>query len=218
MAFTANHNASDRTRTAIIVTLVEAAAIYAVVTGLTTTFTPERITILRGTNIPVPPKPLPSPPPDHTKVRDQHKDQTIRTPENPFTDLNSGTIDTLPIKPQPQDPVLPPVDLGTKPSHPAFAAISAHPRGHPGDWVTPNDYPSQDLREGNQGVVRFRLDIDARGKVTGCTVTASSGFPRLDAAACAKLSARGRFDPASDENGAKVAGSYASAVRWTIPD
>jgi protein TonB len=82
--------------------------------------------------------------------------------------------------------------------------------------VTRNDYPAQDLREGNEGTVRFRLGVSADGKVTSCTVTGSSTFPRLDAAACAKLIQRGRFEPATDENGTKVAGTWYNAVRWSI--
>jgi protein TonB len=54
--------------------------------------------------------------------------------------------------------------------------------------------------------------------VKGCEVTASSGSSDLDAATCANVAKRARFNPATDESGARVAGSYSSAVRWEIPD
>ena len=49
-------------------------------------------------------------------------------------------------------------------------------------------------------------------------VTGSSGFAALDQIACAKVTARARFDPATDDTGAKVAGRYATTIRWEIPD
>ena len=60
--------------------------------------------------------------------------------------------------------------------------------------------------------------IGADGKPSDCTVTASSGHDVLDEATCAKLLRRARFEPASDHTGAKVAGTWNTAVRWDIPD
>ena len=217
MAYAAQRNSADRTKTVVVVTLVEAAVVYAVVTGLTMTGTINPETIFRAHNVPLPPPETVKPPkadpqPDH---RTAHV-RTVTPPPNGLNTLTTNGSDVI-------------IDRGTdiiiEPSPPPefkrelhLASITpARPRGHPGEWVTPNDYPSQDLREGNQGTVRFRLEIAANGRVTGCTVTQSSGFPRLDAAACARLTSRARFDPAKDESGASQPGSYASSVRWTIP-
>ena len=43
-------------------------------------------------------------------------------------------------------------------------------------------------------------------------------YPGLDAATCDKLARRAKFDPASDETGAAVPGTYTGAVRWQIPE
>lgn len=216
MAFHATHDPSSRARTAVGVVILEAAAIYAVIAGLTTTFTrtPPRP---NPTSVFVDlPKPKPAPSPSASHETHPLELPTAQPTVQPWI---PPTLPTSEASAEPQGSgviFVPRPDPG--PSTRPQLAKAPQPRGRPGDWVTPNDYPSQDLREGNQGVVRFRLDIGANGRVMTCTVTASSGFPRLDAAACSKLASRARFDPAIDESGAKTAGSYSSSVRWTIPD
>ena len=68
------------------------------------------------------------------------------------------------------------------------------------------------------GTARFRLEIAADGKVQNCTITSTSGHPELDAATCALVTRRARFDAAKDETGARTSGSYASSVRWELPE
>lgn len=91
------------------------------------------------------------------------------------------------------------------------------PKGNAGRWVTTNDYPSRALREEQEGVTTVRLSVDASGKVTGCTVTGSSGSSLLDDATCKNMQRRARFNPATDSNGNEVAGTYTQSVRWQIP-
>lgn len=217
MAYAAKHNSANRTKITVAVVVLEAAAIYGVIAGLSATFTgPKIIPPTTATDIPLPPPPPPiekrthTPPTPGPTLMPQPSDPPLQPPIPPTAASTSSTGDgTGPLGPSgPQ---------ATTEPKPLFNSKAPVPRGRPGDWVSPSDYPSQDLLEGNQGTVRFRLEVSAAGRVTKCTVTASSGFPRLDATACAKLSARARFDPASDENGAKVAGVFTSAVRWTIP-
>jgi hypothetical protein len=67
-------------------------------------------------------------------------------------------IDTLPL-PQPVPQPLPQPQPSFTPAPdplPSFAPRAANPRGRPGEWVTTNDYPARDLREGNQGITRSR--------------------------------------------------------------
>lgn len=216
MAYAAKHNSADRTKITVAVVILEAAAIYGVIAGLSATFTgPKIIPPTTATDIPLPPPPTPrdkhthTPPIPGPTLMPQPTDPPLQPPI-PTTAASSSTGEgTGPVGTSGPQPT-------TEPK-PLFSSKGPVARGRPGDWVSPIDYPAQDLREGNQGTVRFRLDVNAAGRVTNCTVTASSGFPRLDTAACAKLSARARFDPASDEHGAKVAGVFTSAVRWTIP-
>jgi len=68
------------------------------------------------------------------------------------------------------------------------------------------------------GTVRFTLTIDGEGRISNCTITGSTGHSVLDRATCRLLEDRARFEPARDAAGNPVAGGYASAVNWTIPD
>src|SRR3546814_8691548 len=56
----------------------------------------------------------------------------------------------------------------------------AAPRNDPASWVTDSDYRSRWIREGLQGTAKFRLEIAASGKVSGCTITQSTGHAVLD--------------------------------------
>jgi TonB family protein len=86
-----------------------------------------------------------------------------------------------------------------------------------GTWVTNADYPLAAIRANEQGIVSFRLDVDQQGRVTGCTITASSGSSTLDMTTCRLLMRRGRFEPARDKRGRAVASSFNSRFRWVIP-
>jgi protein TonB len=94
----------------------------------------------------------------------------------------------------------------------------AAPACNPQSWITDHDYPSAALRAGMQGTVNFVLDIDAAGRVTDCTVTASSGWELLDSRSCALLMQRAAFTPARDEKGTPIASTYSSRIRWEIPN
>ncbi|QYU68703.1 energy transducer TonB [Leptolyngbya sp. 15MV] len=108
--------------------------------------------------------------------------------------------------------------------HPANAqdsdsqARQPMPATNPGDWVSSDDYPAWALRSDVEGVVRFTLTVDTEGRITGCDVTGSSGVPDLDKLACDKVTERGAFIPALDDDGRPVAGTWSSAVRWVIPE
>jgi TonB family protein len=65
-----------------------------------------------------------------------------------------------------------------------------------------------------QGTTGFRLTVDATGKVTGRTVTRSSGFSRLDDLTCKVVSRRARFAPAQDRSGTPVTAHYSQRVIW----
>ncbi len=58
-------------------------------------------------------------------------------------------------------------------------------------------YPALQLAAGEAGTARVRLTIAADGSAKDCKVIASSGFARLDTAACHALLTRATFTPAS---------------------
>jgi len=207
----------------VAVALLQGAAFIALVNGLAVRFTKDPpLPNPEGQQItmPLPPPPiLPDGPKDDVKpTRDRDIPQTrttiddgqdrYRPPETPAgptgnTGQTSGQTTIADPVPQPPPP-LPPA--------------GARPMGRSGDWVTTNDYPARDLREGNQGITGFRLTIGTDGRVQACTVTRSSGFRGLDDATCRNLTRRARFKPATDGNGTPVVGEYANNIRWVIPD
>jgi protein TonB len=80
-----------------------------------------------------------------------------------------------------------------------------------------DDYPAAALRAEQEGRVGFRLDIDRRGRVTACSITASSGSPALDSTTCRLLVVRARFEPARNRKGKAVADSFSGRIVWALP-
>lgn len=93
----------------------------------------------------------------------------------------------------------------------------AKPRGNPWSWVTKDDYPTHALRQNLEGTTKFTLIIGSDGRVQNCMLKESSGSADLDEAACAALTRRGHFYPATDGNGNPTEGQWSRSVRWQIP-
>jgi protein TonB len=222
MAYTDTYRSRNRTVALAAVAVLHIAAGYALVTGLASDLVPQLRDRLAGYQLPLdPPKP---PPPTPVRSDPPPDDSHVTVTKTPFaipTATPSFTFDPGPTALGTQDAVdeakFPIPEPTFSPPAPRFTPRGVSPLGNPGGWVTPDDYPTSELRLGHEGVTKFRLSIGADGRVTDCTVTTSSGWPKLDATACAKLSARGRFKPATGEDGEKTAGTYASSVRWDIP-
>jgi periplasmic protein TonB len=146
---------------------------------------------------PPPPKPLPPP-----------LVQT-NTPPPPAVIVSQPTPPPVYVPPAPAAPVI-------TPPAPPQVAVKLTPRGSPGSWVTNDDYPPSAQRDGVEGVTGFSLAVGPDGKVTGCSVTASSGSSLLDDTACRLLTRRARFNPAKDAGGTAISSSYAGRFRWQI--
>ena len=83
----------------------------------------------------------------------------------------------------------------------------------PGTW--PVDYPRDAVWREQEGRVSVRLAVDEKGKVTGCLVTVSSGFPLLDEATC-RTARRARFEPALDASGSPTTGIYEDVYVYAL--
>ena len=78
-------------------------------------------------------------------------------------------------------------------------------------------YPEAARDAGVEGDIAFDLAIDAKGVITGCTVTKGADQPfNLAADACALARANWRFLPARDEAGKKVPGTVHYAIAFRI--
>lgn len=141
---------------------------------------------------PLPPVPLPPIP------GPVHIDLSPAQPTGPTASAGDG-IEIIP----PSPPRLPVAETFT----PA--------RGRPGNVITEDDYPAASRRIGEEGVVEARYTVDLSGRARGCSVTVSSGFPRLDAATCERIERRFRFAPAR-RGDAAVEEERTQKVRWAL--
>ncbi|QJU58594.1 TonB family protein [Sphingomonas sp. AP4-R1] len=164
---------------------------------------------------PVPPEHMPPPPPQ------AHRSSTPpvaveRIVQVPLTQIDPVKIDNAPlVRPVFED--TPPAPSQIQPTPPSALARGAVPAGNRAEWVTNDDYPTAALRAEVEGSVGIDVTIDARGRVSDCIVTASSGSDLLDQATCRIYARRARFTPALNEAGQPVAAHRADRVRWQIP-
>lgn len=208
-----------------IVALIQGGLAVALVNGFAVNlFAPEPPKHLPSNLYPTAPmQPQPTETPKVLPEKPVQMETPVRAPEARLPIVPDTALTVLPIGPV--QPTGGAIDKGESfiitpvPSDPParFAPKTAKPRGNVAGWVTTEDYPTTDIRAGHTGTVRFRLAIDGAGRVTGCTITQSSGYTGLDAATCRNVAKRARFDAASDAMGDKVAGTYDGTIRWVIP-
>lgn len=80
--------------------------------------------------------------------------------------------------------------------------------------ITQSDYP-RDLRErGFGGRVEFTFTVGPSGRVTRCSVTRSSGVPRLDALTCALVQQRFVYRPSTDRFGRPIEDEVDGEQDW----
>ena len=199
----------------IVVAVLHVVVGYALVTGLAYEAFKKVKEVTSAVNIEEekPPETPPPPPPK----QDQPPPPIVAPP--PPISFNAPAqpqIETVSTPPPPAPVFVTPAPPPPPPPPPPAPATPGTPKSNPQSWVTTDDYPSRSLREEKQGVVGFRLDYDASGKPTSCTVTRSSGTPELDTTACSLLMRRAKFKPGT-QGGQPVGSSYSSSFRWQIP-
>lgn len=79
-----------------------------------------------------------------------------------------------------------------------------------------SDYPRYVGDVEVEGTVLMRFDIGANGRVTGCTVTRSSGDAVLDETTCRLIKKRLRYEPARDASGRAVPDVQPARHQWFI--
>lgn len=142
--------------------------------------------------------PLPPPPPMTTT-------QTP-PPQVPFTPVVNPPRPSPPTPP-PTPPVPPPTPPASPPT----------PARQTGGSISDADYPASAIRAEASGTTSVSIQIGANGRVTGCSVTGSSGNGALDTTACSLIQRRFRFAPAT-RNGQPVASTTTRRITWTLPD
>ena len=115
---------------------------------------------------------------------------------------NTVTTGGLLFPPQPQTPKPP----RTFPSKAILKGI--------GGLISFEDYPPAALRNNESGIVYFSMVVGLDGLPKSCSVTESSGSTILDSETCRIAMRRARFDPALDDKGTPIEGSYSTKVGW----
>lgn len=214
MAYADQSMSGNKITALIIVALIHVAVGYALVTGLAYSAAKQILKKVTTVDIKEPEKPKEPPPPPPKQIAPP---PVVVPPPKVNVAVSAPVIDVVPVAPPPPPvPVLaPPAPVAPPP--PRFTPKQPAPKGNPGNWATPNDYPSRALREEREGVTGFRVTVGPDGRVSDCQITSSSGSPDLDQTACDKIRQRARFNPATDGEGNPTSGSYSNRVRWVIP-
>ncbi|MEY4055906.1 MAG: hypothetical protein RL519_1241 [Pseudomonadota bacterium] len=213
MAYADQEMSGNRIASFVVVALLHILVGYALVTGLAYEAVQQVVKKVTTVDIkkeepkkepPPPPKKAAAPPP------------IVAPPPKINVNVTPPPVQTV-VTPPPAAPVVPIIAPPAPVPAPRFQPKQPTPKGNPANWATTNDYPTRALREEREGTTSFRVTVGPDGRVTGCSVTSSSGSPDLDDATCANVTRRARFNPATDGEGQPTSGSYSNRVRWVIP-
>ena len=215
MAYADQEMSGNRIAAFVVVALLHILVGYALVTGLA--YEAVQQVVKKVTTVDIKkeePKEEPPPPPK----QDAAPPPIVAPPPKINVNVTPPPVQTV-VTPPPAAPVVPIIapPAPVAPPPPRVQPKQPTPKGNPANWATTNDYPTRALREEREGTTSFRVTVGPDGRVTGCTITSSSGSPDLDEATCSNVTRRARFNPATDGEGQPTSGSYSNRVRWVIP-
>lgn len=208
----------NRTVAIVIVALIHALLGYAIVTGLAYNVIKKAAEDLKTFDVeeePPPPEEIPPPPEDMPDVPPPptQPPPMVRTNVTPPTIRVQESIAPPPVYRPPAVIVAPP----RPPTPPPVRTVP--PRSASGNLqglIRPDDYPSSALSNDEQGTVTVSLSIGTNGRVSGCSVSSSSGSRSLDSTTCRVLTSRARFTPARDSQGNPTTGTHSQRITWRL--
>jgi TonB family protein len=103
---------------------------------------------------------------------------------------------------------------GYDPAQQAMAQRHVSPATRPQSWLALDDYPNKAMRKGHNGIVQFRLDVDADGKVVGCFVLARTNPDDFADLTCRAITKRAKFEPALDAQGKPMRAFWVGSINW----
>jgi protein TonB len=166
-----------------------------------------------------PPPDVPKPP----EVQTPRTTETFVDKPKPIEPIPLGPVIAGPVGPPPmpfpEGPVVeqPPAPPPPAPAEEVRTIKPARAKANLASYVSDADYPSNAVRNEEQGTTRFRLAVGPDGKVKECTVTGSSGSSTLDSTTCKLMKQRAKFSPARNNRGELTGDTVASAIRWVLP-
>jgi protein TonB len=216
---------SNRTVAIVFVALLHVLLGYALITGLAYNVIKKAAEDLKTFDVedePPPPPEEPPPPPEEvpqTEPPPVAPPPLVRTNVAPPPPIQS--VDTAP--PRVINPIPAPVSIQPPPPPPPppppRVQQAAKARGSLIGLFSTDDYPASAARDEAQGTAVASISVGTDGRVTGCSITRSTGNSALDQATCNILRRRARFTPAKDQNGQPVADTVTSPpIRWQLVD
>lgn len=199
----------------VVVALLHIVLGYALVTGLALNYVKKAQEKLKTFDVEEPPPPPPDVPPPPPPPDQKFTPPPVVVPPAQVQIQRPSAPVFVPSPPQPPAPVTPPPPPA--PPRPPAISQAAQSKGNPSSWFTNDDYPPGALRANAAGRVTARLTIGTDGRVSGCSVTGSSGNDDLDSATCRIAQRRGRYTAAKDENGAPTVSGSTINIRWVVP-
>lgn len=209
MAYADQKMSGNRMTALIIVALIHLVVGYALVTGLA--YEGVREIMKKVTTVDIKKEEEKKPPPPPPKPKDLPPPPIVAPP--PKVNLAPPpVVETVQTPP----PAPPPIVLAPPPAAPPPSQARAATPKNAKDWgrFAQDNYPPDALRAEKSGKVAVRVTVGPDGRVTGCTVTASSGTPSLDDGACKLMAKYGKFNPALDDAGNPTTGSYSSRITY----
>lgn len=212
---------SNRTVSIAIVALIHVIIGYALVSGLAYNVYKQATKDLKTFDVQEEPPPPETPPPPE-KTETPPPPQVAAPPPLVRTNTTPPQISTTPTIPPPAPPIMierpaPPAPPAPPPPPQPVKQQSARAKANLTSYISDSDYPDEAIRAEEQGTTRFTLTVGANGRVTGCSITGSSGSRSLDSATCRIMQSRARFTPAVNSNGQPTTDSVSSAIRWVLP-
>lgn len=219
MAYADQQMSSSKVTALVIVALIHVFVGYALVTGLAYEAAKKVMDKVTTVDIkeekPKEEEPPPPPPKENTPP------PPIVAPAPPIN-INPAPPPVQTVNVAPPAPPAPVVLAITPPAPPPpppgpSKARGVRPKGLAG-WAgrIQSNYPTKAAREEREGRVGVSVQIGPDGRVTACSVSASSGSPDLDSAACDGMMRYARFDPALDAGGNAIPSSYSTAIVYKL--
>ena len=228
MAYADQEMSGNRIVALIIVALIHVALGYALITGLAYSAIEQVVERVTTVDVEEPPPPEEEPPPPEEPQPETSPPPIVAPPPPINVSVSPPPVRTQTQIPPPSPPtrVIPPrapvappapPPAPPPPPPPPSQARGATPDGQ-SRWARriQDNYPSRARREEIEGTVGMRLNIDASGRVSGCSVTRSSGSSILDDAACRDMQRYARFNAALDDAGNPTSDSSSYSFRYQL--
>ena len=214
MAYADQKLSGNRVTALIVVAILHIILVYALVTGLAYSAfqkVKERVETF-DVDKEKPPEEPPPPPPDQPLPP-----PPIVAPPPPITFTRPQPVLDVVREAPPPPPAIVFTAPPAAPPPVASKARGAKPKGQ-GSWAAriQDNYPSAALRKEIEGTVAVRVTVGPDGRVSGCTVSGSSGSGDLDSAACDGMTRYARFEPALDAGGSPTSGSFSTRIVYKI--